>query len=316
LNQPAPTHPQPHTAKPGRYRSLIRKIWKVRQAYFFLVPIFVCLILFKYGPFVIAIVKSFYQWNGANVNKFVGLDNFVQMIRDQTFHDSLGNIVILTLGALVAHLTLPLLAAVLVFHIGRKRLSEWMRVLFIIPLVVPGIVVIRIWSWIYEGQGGVLNEFLKFIGLGQFTHAWLGESGTSIWALVFFNFPWIGGIFFLIYLAGLMSISPELFEAGSMDGLNVWNRFWRLELPLIRSQIKLIVMLTVITQIQNFELPLILTNGGPGDSSLTPALHLYNRAFTYNEMGYASAIGLVLFLVILILTVINQKLMKSSDKID
>lgn len=294
---------------------LLRRIWKARTAYYFLLPIFVCLALFKYEPFFVAIVKSFYQWNGANVDRFVGFANFTGMLNDASLHASLRNIVILTVGALAAHLTLPLLAAVLVFHVRRKRAAEWLRVLFILPLVVPGIVVIRIWSWIYE-QGGVINNFLRLIGLGDYTHAWLGEQGTAIWALVFYNFPWIGGIFFLIYLAGLMSISPELFEAGSMDGMNRRQRFWHLELPLIRSQIKLVVMLTVIAQIQNFELPLILTGGGPGDASLTPALHLYNRAFTHNEMGYASAIGVMLFLVILGLTILNNKYLKSTDKID
>jgi len=296
--------------------SLVRRIWKARQAYYFLIPAFAALFLFKYGPFVVAIFKSFYQWNGANINRFIGFDNFARMLQDQSLHESLRNIVILTSGALVANLTFPLIAALLVYHIGKKRLAEIARVLFIIPLVVPGIVLIHIWSWIYASRGGVLNELLKLIGLESWTHSWLGESATVIWALVFYNFPWIGGIFFLIYLAGFMSISPELFEAGEIDGMNRWNRFWRLELPMIRSQIKLVVMMTLIMQIQNFELPLILTGGGPGDASLTPALHLYNRAFLHNEMGYASAIGVMLFLIILCITVVNFKLLKSTDKID
>ncbi len=291
-------------------------IWKARQAYYFLIPIFVFLFSFKYGPFFIAVVKSFYQWNGANINRFIGIDNFIRILSDESFRASLSNMLILTFGGLFANLTFPLIAAVLVYHICKKKIANATRILFIIPLVVPGIVVIRIWSWIYEGQGGILNNLMRFIGMGDYTRSWLGESDTSIWALVFFNFPWIGGIFFLIYLAGLMAISTDLFEAGEIDGMGRWARFWHLELPLIRSQIKLVVLLTLITQIQNFELSLILTNGGPGDSSLTPALHLYNRAFIHNEMGYASAIGLVLFLFILVITIINFKFMKSTEKID
>lgn len=302
-------------ARPEKRRSLLHSLWKARKAYAFLLPIFICLAVFKYGPFVSALFKSLYEWNGANVDRFAGLANFRAMLGDHSLHTSLVNAVCLTLGALAAHLTLPLLAAVLVFHVASKRVSGILRVLFIVPMVVPGIVVIRIWSWIYE-QGGVLNQLLKLFGLGAWSHAWLGEKSTVIGAMIFYNFPWIGGIYFLIYLAGLMAISPELFEAGSMDGMGRWSRFWRLELPLLRSQIKLVVMLTVIHQIQNFELPLVLTNGGPGDASLTPALHLYNRAFTHNELGYASAVGVMLFLVILLLTVVNNRLLKSTDKLD
>jgi raffinose/stachyose/melibiose transport system permease protein len=301
--------------RPNKKRSVLQAIWKARKAYYFLLPIFACLILFKYGPFVSAILKSLYEWNGANINRFIGLGNFRAILTDGSLLASLLNMVYLTVGALAAHLTLPLLAAVLVFHVASKRVAGWLRVLFIVPMVVPGIVVIRIWSWIYE-QGGVINNFLKLVGLGDWTHAWLGEKSTVIGAMIFYNFPWIGGIYFLIYLAGLMAISPELFEAGSMDGMGRWSRFWYLELPLLQSQMKLVVMLTVIHQVQNFELPLVLTNGGPGDASLTPALHLYNRAFTHNELGYASAIGVMLFLLILILTIVNNKFLKSTDKID
>lgn len=295
---------------------LVRSIWKNRTGYVYLIPVFAMLLLFKYEPFAVAVVKSFYQWNGANVNKFIGWGNYIELFHDQLFYQSLKNVAILAVCGLIANLTFPLLAAVLVFHLRSKRAQHHLRVWFIIPMVVPGIVVIRIWTWVYAGDG-ILNHFLQAAGLGSLHHSWLGESGTAIWALVFYNFPWVGGsVVFLIYLAGLMNISAELFEAGTMDGMNVWTRFWHLELPLIRSQIKLVLMLVVIMQIQNFEFPLILTDGGPGNSTLTPALHLYKMAFTYNRMGYASAIGIVIFVLILVLTIVNFKFVKSTEKLD
>ncbi|MFC0212951.1 carbohydrate ABC transporter permease [Paenibacillus chartarius] len=295
---------------------LLRKIWKSKHAYLFLLPVFAVLGTFKYGPFLVALQKSLFEWNGANIDRFVGIANFVRVAGDASFLGSIRNVGILAGGALVAHLTFPLLAALLVFHIRRKRLAEWARVLFILPLIVPSIVVIKIWTWIYAGQNGLLNALLKLLGLGGLTHSWLGESATSIWALVFYNFPWIGGIYFLIYLAGLMTIPSELFESGSLDGMNVWQRLVHLELPLIRSQVRLVVMLVLIGQLQNFELPLILTGGGPGESSLTPALYLYDRAFTFNEMGYASALGIVLFAAILLLTIFVQKALKPTETMD
>jgi ABC-type sugar transport system permease subunit len=298
-------------------KGLLKTIWRVRHAYLFIAPIFLCLFLFKYYPFYIALIKSFYEWNGANIDNFVGIKNYILLFQDELFHQSLKNILILTIGGVSASLTLPLLAAVLVFRLRSKKLQNYLRIWFMIPMVVPGVVVIYIWSWIYSGNDGLLNNFLMLIGMENLTHSWLGETGTAIWALIFYNFPWVGAsVVFLIYLAGLISIPEELFEAGKMDGMNAWNRFFRLELPMIRSQIKLVLMISIIQQTQNFELPLIMTDGGPGNATLTPALHLYKKAFTHNEMGYASSIGVVLFLIILILTLINFKYFKSTEKMN
>lgn len=293
--------------------NFLRKHWK---GYAFLIPIFIVLGTFKYIPFFNAVKMSFYNWNGANVREFIGFDNFLRLFQDDTFYASLKNIGIFTISGVVIQLTLPLLAAVLVFHVTSAKLQNALKIWFVIPLVIPSIVIFLTWQWIYEGEYGVLNQFLEMVGLESWTHAWLGESKTAIWSIVFVNFPWIGGINFLLYLAGLMSISKELFEVSRLDGMNPWQRFIRLELPLVRSQIKLIMVLTIIGQIQSFENVLVLTNGGPGDTTITPALYLYSQGFSYNEMGYSSAIGLVLFMILLLLTLINNTLIKNTEKID
>ncbi|WP_256760976.1 carbohydrate ABC transporter permease [Cohnella sp. WQ 127256] len=291
----------------------LRKHWK---GYAFLIPIFLVLGTFKYIPFFDAVKMSFYNWNGANVKEFIGFDNFVRLFHDDTFYAAMKNIGVFTISGIVIQLTVPLIAAVLVFHVTSKKLQNALKVWFVIPLVIPSIVIFLTWQWIYAGEYGVLNQFLELVGLESWTHAWLGESKTAIWAIIFVNFPWIGGINFLLYLAGLMSISSELFEVSKLDGMNAWQRFIRLELPLVRSQVKLIMVLTIIGQIQSFENVLVLTNGGPGDTTITPALYLYTTGFSYNEMGYSSAIGLVLFIILLLLTLINNKFIKNTEKID
>jgi len=290
-----------------------RRQWK---GYIFLIPIFLVLGTFKYIPFFNAVKMSFYNWNGANVKEFVGFDNFVRLFQDDTFYTSLKNIGIFTASGVLIQLTVPLLAAVLVFHVKQLKLQNLLKVWFVVPLVIPSIVIYLTWQWIFAGEYGVLNQLLEQLGLESWTHAWLGESKTAIWSIVFVNFPWIGGITFLLYLAGLMSIPSELFEVAKLDGMNAWQRFVRLELPLVRSQVKLVMVLTIINQIQSFENVLVLTNGGPGDKTITPALYLYTKGFSYSEMGYASAIGLVLFVILLLLTLINNKFVKNTDKID
>ncbi|HZG85564.1 sugar ABC transporter permease [Paenibacillus sp.] len=291
-----------------------KKFKKHLIAYAFLLPIFISMALFKYYPFFTAILKSFYQWNGANIDKFVGLENFRQLLQDPTFYVSLKNVFVLTICFVLIQLVFPLYAAVGVFH-TRLKMQNMYRVLFLVPLVVPHIIIFLLWRWIYMGNG-VINTFLDGIGLESWTRAWLGESATALWSVVFVNFPWIGGIFFLIYLAGLIAISPELFEVGKLDGMNAWQRFRHIELPLIKNQIRLVVILAFIQQFQSFENVLVLTNGGPGFSTLTPALYLYKEGFEYNEFGYASAIGVVIFLILVAVTFGANKLIRPADTSD
>lgn len=291
----------------------LRRNWK---GYLFLIPVFAVLATFKFVPFFDALRMSLYDWNGANVKTFIGLDNFKELLRDATFLDSISNVAGFTIAAVLIQLTIPLIAAVLVFHVTNQKLQQFFKVWFVVPLVIPSIIVFLTWQWIFAGEYGVLNEFLKTIGLESWTHAWLGESKTAFTSVIFVNFPWIGGINFLLYLAGLMAISGELFEVAKLDGMNAWQRFRHIELPLVRSQIKLILVLTLINQIQSFENVLVLTNGGPGTSTMTPALYLYIQGFSYSRLGYASAIGLTLFAAVLLLTWVNQRFIRDTDKID
>jgi raffinose/stachyose/melibiose transport system permease protein len=293
------------------------KKWRqITKGYMFLAPILIIMGIFKFIPLLTALVMSFFNWNGTNLRTYVGLANFKELLVDETFIVALKNMVIYTLGNVGIQLTLPLLAALLVFHVIHKRLQNFLKVLFVFPLIVPTVVIYLSWQWIYAGDYGALNEFFKLIGLESWTRAWLGESGTAIWSVIFVNFPWIGGITFLIYLAGLLSISNEMFELSKLEGMNPWQRLVHIELPLIKSQLKLIIMLTIIQQIQSFENVLLLTNGGPGTATLTPALFMYNEGFAFNRMGYASAAGFMLFIVVLLVTWINNHYMKDTEKLD
>jgi raffinose/stachyose/melibiose transport system permease protein len=302
---------QPKTALALKRKRMLKKHL---IAYSFLAPIFLSMGLFKYYPFFTAILKSFYQWNGANINKFIGFDNFIKLLSDPTFYVSLKNVTILTVSFVLIQLTFPLYAAVGVFH-SNKKFQNGYRVLFLVPMVVPYIIIFLLWRWIYMSNG-LLNTLLKHIGLDSWSHAWLGESATSIGSIIFVNFPWIGGIYFLIYLAGLITISHELFEVGKLDGMNGWQRFLHIELPLIKNQIRLVVILAFIHQYQSFENILVLTNGGPGFTTLTPALYLYKKGFEYNELGYASAIGVMIFAILVLFTLTVNRLIKQSEKLD
>jgi ABC-type sugar transport system permease subunit len=282
------------------------------KAFLFLAPILLSVGLFKYTPFIQAIIKSLYEWNGANINRFIGFGNFTALLRDPTFYKSLENIGLFTVSFVLIQLFFPLLAAVAVFRLKQRQFQSFIKSAFLIPMVVPHIIIFLLWRWIYVGDG-LLDQLLEALGLESWIHAWLGESSTALWSIVFINFPWISGIYFLIYLAGFISISQELFEVGQMDGMNGRQRFWHIELPLIRNQMRLVVILAFIQQFQSFENVLVLTNGGPGFTTLTPALYLYKKGFEYNELGYASAIGVVVFILLMLCTLAANRFIKPTD---
>jgi raffinose/stachyose/melibiose transport system permease protein len=211
-------------------------------------------------------------------------------------------------------ITTPLIAAELVFHLKSKRWQYWYRVLFVVPLVAPDVVTYLIWQFIFIPSVGLANVLLGNIGLDFLTNNWLGSHRTVLLSLVLVGFPWIAGINFLIYLAGLQSIPSEVMDAAAVDGATGLRRFWLVDLHLIMGQIKLLVILSVIFSIQSFVLILIMTNGGPGYSSMVPGLLMYQSAFQDGRFGYACAIGTALFVVIFTLTYINMRYIRSDTE--
>lgn len=284
--------------------------------YLFLVPTLLLLGSIKYYPFFTAFVESLFDWNGINVNRFIGLENYRELLQDERVAIAFANVFKISVFTLIANLLLPMLVAVLVFRIRSVKLQNFLKVGFIVPLVVPMMVLVLLWRWMYAGDSGVVNQLLEMAGLGMLKHSWLGDPSTALWAILFVGFPWVAGLPFLLYLSGLQGISEDLFEVSEIEGVGPIRRFFSIELPLMASQIKLVVMYTLIQAFQVFEAPYILTNGGPGNTTITPALHIYDQAFNYSRFGYASSIGVAMFLVLIVLTVVIQKVMKNSEKID
>lgn len=301
----------------SRLESLFREMAKKKICYLFLIPSFAFLITFVYYPALSAFFHSFFRWNGFNIKVFIGFRNFITIWHDPTMHISALNIIKLTIASVIIIVSSPLLAAELIFHLRNLRAAYFYRVLFVIPMVVPWMVTFLFWKFIYNPEVGLLNQLLSVLGLGDLTQVWLGDYKLALYCIIFAGFPWVSGFAFsgfalLVYLAGLLNIPPAVLDAGKIDGATGFIRIWRIELPLITSQIKLMIIWTLIIVIQDFIKVMILTGGGPGDSTMVPGLHMYNNAFTYSKMGYGCAIGTVLFFIILTLTIINIKYIKSS----
>ena len=292
--------------------NLLKKIWRCKTSYLFVLPALILLIVFRYSSFITSIYQSLFQWNGANVHIFIGLGNYIELMQDEKFWTSLLNIAIYMIAVILRNLVFPFIAVELVLNLkGRKR--EFLKMSFIVPMVVPTMVVILLWRWILGGETGILNMALTKLGLEEWVTPWLGDPSTALGALIAVGFPWIAGLPFLLYLAGKQGISESLYESASLEGAGLLQKIRYIDIPLLASQRKLIITYSVITAFQAFEKPMVLTSGGPGVSTMVPALYLYQKAFNDNEFGYASAIGTVVFLILLVLTLINQKIGKESD---
>lgn len=300
----------------------MRHFWPL---YLFLLPSLLGITLFSYYPCASAIYHSLFNWNGDDVSEFVGLRNFREAVFDRTLWYGFWVVAIL-IAANIVRMAPSILTAVVVHRLRSERAAYFYKVLFVIPMIIPGMVSLLIWKFIFDPSLGLLNTALHGTGimrllwwlestfhLGCFTPGqnpvWLGDENLIIPALIFWGFPWVGIVSVLIYLGGLQDIDQSIYEAGDIDGVGWFRKFFYIELPLILTQVRINLVLMIIGTLQDFGLVLILLGdtGGPNGVAMTPGLYMFRSAFVDGRAGFACAIGLILFVFILILTEINHR---------
>ena len=281
-----------------------RKTWKL---YAFLVPVFIPLIVFGYLPAIEAFKLSFTDGAGA----FVGLENFKSMVSDRRLNNSIGVMFKLLVASLITTNVPALLMAELLYNLKSRRASSAYRFMFIVPMMIPVLVTYLVWQYmVFESSYGLANALLQALGLKPL--GWLNDTSTALVSLVLIGFPWISGTNFLIYLAGLQGIPQSVLESCTLDGASFWTRFTRIDLPLLLGQLKLLLIMGIINGVQAFQLQMMTTEGGPRNATMVPGLWMYKRAFEYSDFNYASAIGLAMFLFILILTIVNNRFINTD----
>ncbi len=302
-----------HAARPRR---IVVSVWKSRNSYLLILPTLIFLLTFNYYPAFSGLYHAFTDWNPVGHSPWVGLENFRFLLGDRFFLSSFRNALILVVVSIVKTMTMPLLVAELIFNLKNRYTQYWMRTLFVVPIVLPAVVEILVWNNIYDPSIGLLNEVLKVTGRTEWTRVWYGDPKVALSAIIFIGVPWVNAFALLIFYGGLISISDEIFDSAKVDGANAFRRFWRIDLPLLMGQVKLLLILNFINAVQTFELVFLTTGGGPGDSTYVPALELYYMAMRMDRMGVASAIGMILFLIILAGTVINMRFVKSATEFE
>jgi raffinose/stachyose/melibiose transport system permease protein len=293
-----------NTANQRRYK-------KYATSYLFLIPTIAFICTFFYYPVGTALYHGFTRWDLAS-STWIGLDNFTRLIKDQLFIVSSLNQLIFTIADVIKNLTFPLLAAELIYLLPGNRWRYFIRTGFIMPMLVPTIVTILLWLSIYNPSYGLLNQSLTLLGLPDAAKPWLAENSTAMWAVILMSFPFISGLYFLIYYAAIGNFNQEIIEAAKIDGATGWKVFQKIHIPLLLPQFKVVAILTIIGSLQDIVKIIVMTGGGPGTATVTPALTMYKVAFASSEYGYASAIGTALFLVIIVVTIFNLKFLKTD----
>jgi len=293
---------------------LFKDIWRSKWVYVGLLPSFGLLFTFMYFPAFSGLFHSLYEWQPGGTTTFIGLDNFERMLHDPYVSKGLGNLVILIITGLLKALVPPLIVAELIYHLRSKKLQYGFRTAFTASMVIPAVAGLLIWQNFYDPNMGLFNHFLQLIGLGSWTHGWLGDPDTALWALIFIGFPFVGILQLLVLYAGLLAIPNELTEAARMDGAGLPRIIRSIHLPLLAGQFKFLIIMGLIGIIQDFNGILIVTGGGPMDSTYVPALQMYYAATKFNDLGYASALGVSMFAVILVITIVSMRFIKSSEE--
>lgn len=278
--------------------------------YAFILPAIVLLAVFAYYPVFSALYHSVFKWDGYSAPRFVGLGNFRAMLHDPLMRAAVVNVAKLAAFNVFISVSVPLLVARLILSVKSLRLQYVFRVVFVIPLIMPRVVIYLIWQFLYDPNFGLLNRLIQDLHVWQ-PQAWLGNPHEALYSLMAIGFPWVDGFALLIFTAGLQNVPKELLEAAQIDGTGVIRSFLRVELPLVMGQVKLIAVLNMIWSVQDFTTVLVLTQGGPGTSTMVPGMSLYQAAFLNQQMGYACAIGTLLFLVMLIITYVVLRFVPS-----
>ncbi|NMO96585.1 carbohydrate ABC transporter permease [Paenibacillus lemnae] len=277
-------------------------------AYSFIAPNFIGFALFTLVPMVFALILAFVKWDGANPMQYIGVDNFVRLWKDPTFHKSLWNTVIYTAGVVPLTMACALGLAIL---LNQKLLARnFMRTVFFFPYVASLVAVAAVWNFIFSPTMGPVNNILHWLtGVPiEDLPRWAADKDWAMFTVVLFTVWKNMGYYMVIYLAGLQGVNPELYEAAELDGANAWQRFRSVTIPQLAPTTFFVLMILIINSFKVYDIFINLFAGADNqlnDATRVLVYQIYNTAFRSLDYGYASAMAIVLFLLVLGITLVQ-----------
>ncbi|MEG0021070.1 MAG: sugar ABC transporter permease, partial [Oscillospiraceae bacterium] len=284
----------------------------IAMAYLFIMPAFISLIVFLLYPIVASFVISGFDWGLLTKPIWVGLSNYKELFHDEIFITALKN----TFKWVIVYVPMSILASLglaLAMDMPLKGIGVF-RTLFYLPVVTPIVVVSLLFVWIYNQEFGILNYMLSWIGVDPI--GWLTDKRISLISIAIMSVWKWAGYNMLILLSALQGIPESLYEAAELDGITPWKKLIHIKIPLIMPSIYFVMLTSVIDAFQVFTEVYIMTNGGPGYATHTVSYYLWTSAFQYSRMGYACAMAVIMFIIILTVTVIQDKIMNKKVQYD
>ena len=274
-------------------------------AYSFIAPNFIGFCVITLVPMVFAIALAFCKWDGVHEIEFIGLQNFIDLLGDKTFKKAFVNTIVFSLGTVPLTLICSLGLAILLNQ--NVKLRNFFRTVSFFPYVASLVAVAAVWNMIFSPSMGPINMILSRLGVENLPR-WAAGKDTAMITVIMFSVWKNMGYYMVIYLAGLQGINPDLKEAASLDGANRWHTFWNVTLPQLRPTTFFVVIMLTISSFKVYDQMYMITQGGPGNATITLVYDIYNVAFVNTpKYGYASAISMVLFILVLIITLIQFK---------
>ncbi len=291
------------SARPPRSRLMRRE---ALDGYVFIAPWLIGFVLFVAGPMIAAIVLAMMRWDLIGSPAWVGLANFRRLFTNPLIRVSLWNTAFYTFLSVPLQLLVALGTALLLNQ--RLRLQSVFRTAFYLPSVMPAVANAVLWLWLLNPEIGLANALLRMLGLPQ--SQWIYDPATAKPTFILMSL-WGVGNTMIVFLAGLQSVPVSLYEVADLDGANWWQRFRHVTLPMLSPVILFNLIIGIIASFQVFTSALLLTNGGPQNATLFTVLYIYRLGFEQSNMGLATALSWLLFLIILVFSLIQLRLSRS-----
>lgn len=268
--------------------------------------------LFVIYPLISAVRYSFTQWDGIGEKEFVGIDNYVQIFQSPELIGSIRNSLSLIIFFSVFPIFFGLLLANFIVRIRTQKIRSITQVVLFFPQILPLAASGIAWSWMYANNG-LVNQFLRAVGLDSWTQSWLAGFSTALPAVGIIGAWVLTGFCSVLLSTGISKIDPSLYEAARIDGANWWSEFRNVTIPGLRQEISVLITVTTIAALSSFDIIYVTTLGGPGSSTLVPGISIYRLAFTQSAVGLASAFGVVLMAIVILIILPIQIYARRSD---
>lgn len=268
-----------------------------------MIPSILILGLFVYFPLIKNVIYSFQSFTlSSTVKKWVGLENYIHLFTDKTILTCLKNNILYAIISIVIQVGFGLVLAAVLEDVAFHKFAPVLRSIYFIPTVISMTVVCLLFEFVYNPQMGLLNSFLQAVGLDNLTKVWLGSKKTAMYAVIAVSQWQSTGYVAMLFIVAIQKIPRDLYEAAEVDGASKIKRFFYITVPQVRQMFFVTMILTVVGAFTVFNEPYILTGGGPGTATMVLSLHMYQTGFVKNNMGYASTIAMLIFVITAVLS--------------